>query len=372
MQRLFNFRRRKKVPDSELDQVLEVPIVSGGPQAPRLVCRKPFHKINARVRGKPMFFKLRNAWHSLLQLKWWKLFLVLTGIWTLCHLIFGLLFFFEASRNLGAIQNIHDPADRMIWVFFKCFFFSVQSGQTIGYGWWAPLTPYSNTIVTIDAFAFMAFQIAFTGLIVAKLSRPSLMARRIIFSEVAVVSRHIEYYKGGADSLDTGYYSRDGKLFSLQFRVCNAGRTMLAAAQFRLLLLTHTPAGSAPPPSDPPLHSARSIVPFGTSMPSLSPPLPFAAAAAAAVVVPRGKEKARAIPEEAPIEPVTVGHAWKMDELNFDLNGMRGRIRGTCMSTPLLPLPWSITHTIDQWSPLYGLTLRDLEARHAEIIAIVE
>jgi len=42
------------------------------------------------------------------------------------------------------------------------------------------------------------------------------------------------------------------------------------------------------------------------------------------------------------------------------------------LSTPLLALPWTVTHAIVEMSPLYGLSLEDMAAANGEIIAVLD
>jgi len=65
-------------------------------------------------------------------------------------------------------------------------------------------------------------------------------------------------------------------------------------------------------------------------------------------------------------------YVYRIHELNFELNSQEGRTRGNDLSAPLLPLPWTIIHPIDEKSPLRGITPRGLEASNIEIIAIID
>lgn len=42
------------------------------------------------------------------------------------------------------------------------------------------------------------------------------------------------------------------------------------------------------------------------------------------------------------------------------------------MSMPVLPLPMTITHAINEWSPLYGVTEEKLRESNVEIIAVLD
>eukprot|EP00761_Pharyngomonas_kirbyi_P004611 gb/GECH01004616.1/.p1 GENE.gb/GECH01004616.1/~~gb/GECH01004616.1/.p1 ORF type:complete len:539 (+),score=93.16 gb/GECH01004616.1/:1-1617(+) len=62
----------------------------------------------------------------------------------------------------------------------------------------------------------------------------------------------------------------------------------------------------------------------------------------------------------------------RIHELSFEINDQTGRTRDISMSSPLLPLPWSITHVIDSQSPLYGISKEEFVRRDFEIVAVLE
>ncbi|ETO10662.1 hypothetical protein RFI_26714, partial [Reticulomyxa filosa] len=59
-------------------------------------------------------------------------------------------------------------------------------------------------------------------------------------------------------------------------------------------------------------------------------------------------------------------------ELDFTLNRQKGRIGNTRQSSPLLCLPWTVVHSINQHSPLYQLTMKDMMARNMELICVLD
>jgi len=63
---------------------------------------------------------------------------------------------------------------------------------------------------------------------------------------------------------------------------------------------------------------------------------------------------------------------YEFHELDFEINRQRGRPREMNLSTPLLALPWTVTHAIVEESPLYGLSLEDMAAANGEIIAVLD
>jgi inward rectifier potassium channel len=70
--------------------------------------------------------------------------------------------------------------------FLDAFFFSVQTLSTVGFGQESPRGLYANIIVTIEAFVGVINIAVTTGLVFARVSRPT---ARVLFSEVATVTR---------------------------------------------------------------------------------------------------------------------------------------------------------------------------------------
>jgi len=63
---------------------------------------------------------------------------------------------------------------------------------------------------------------------------------------------------------------------------------------------------------------------------------------------------------------------FEFQELDFEINKQMDRNRDISFSLPLLGLPWTVVHPIDKNSPLYGLSLCDIEKEHGEVIGILE
>ena len=61
---------------------------------------------------------------------------------------------------------------------------------------------------------------------------------------------------------------------------------------------------------------------------------------------------------------------FKLSELDFEVYRKRGRLRSADGDIPMLSLPWTVAHKMDESSPLFGLCRQDLSDRKAEIIAV--
>ena len=120
----------------------------------------------------------RDVYHRLLTLSWPRFFLVVAAWYIAVNVTFALLYQLEP----GSIGGGREP-DR----FEDAFFFSVQTIATIGYGVLNPATRYANIVMTVETVTGLIVFAVVTGLVFARLSRPT---ARILFSDVAVVTRH--------------------------------------------------------------------------------------------------------------------------------------------------------------------------------------
>jgi len=62
---------------------------------------------------------------------------------------------------------------------------------------------------------------------------------------------------------------------------------------------------------------------------------------------------------------------YEFTECDFEINYQHGRNRDLGFSRPLLRLPWTVTHPINKNSPLYGLSLNQMQEENGEIIGIL-
>ncbi|MEZ4819097.1 MAG: ion channel [Bdellovibrionota bacterium] len=133
-----------------------------------------------------------------MQATWPQLLMAIIFIYIVSNLFFATLYLLVPNAISGSAFHS----------FLDTFFFSVQTMSTIGYGVLSPQGLFSNMIVTIEA-AFGLIGIAVvTGVIFAKLAKPS---SKVLFSR---------------NMLDT---TLDGKR-TLTFRIGNArGNDIIAA-----------------------------------------------------------------------------------------------------------------------------------------------
>jgi inward rectifier potassium channel len=118
----------------------------------------------------------KDAYHFLLTMPLGAFFGVMGALYLGINAVFGLLYLV-----VGGIDGVR-PGN-----FLDAFFFSVQTLGTIGYGQMSPRSIGAEALVTVESF-FGLFNLAIaTGLLFARISRPT---ARVMFSDRAVVSLH--------------------------------------------------------------------------------------------------------------------------------------------------------------------------------------
>ena len=145
--------------------------------APRTAtARRPFGLkiVTVGLKRKPF----EDVYHSILVRPWWQ-FVLLTAVgFIVLNLFFAVFYRLEP----GCILNARPDS------FEDCFYFSVQSLATIGYGAMSPATRYGHLIVTIEAFVGILSVAVVTGVTFAKFARPT--AKVMFSARVAAPTRH--------------------------------------------------------------------------------------------------------------------------------------------------------------------------------------
>jgi inward rectifier potassium channel len=105
----------------------------------------------------------------------WGFFAVMAIAFLIVNAFFGSLYLLDPAGLSGARAGSFSDA----------FFFSVQTLGTLGYGVIAPRSLYENIVVTAEVFLGLFNLAVATGLLFARISRPT---ARIMFSDRAVVT----------------------------------------------------------------------------------------------------------------------------------------------------------------------------------------
>jgi len=282
-------------------------------QAPiRLISRKPDRKFNILQQNVPVDGRLADFYHLMLEWSWWELTAVFTVGYAVIHLFFAGLFYADAYGLYGI-----DETQTNIGRYYLCLCFSVQTLSTVGFG--SPLAPksiYVHSVVTVEAYFSILFIAVLTAFIVNKLQRPTRISRNILFSTVAVINQlTADFIDDPGMELTKGYFDV-GQFPTLIVRCCNVRKPLLISSSVKLLLL-------------------RRETMDGRTLPQVL----------------------EANDNEVPVDTRFV---LRIHELDFELFQQFGRPRNLNYSTPQLPLPWTLFHTINPSSPLWGITKRSL------------
>jgi len=117
-----------------------------------------------------------DLYHRVLTMPMSELLLLLATTYVAINVVFALLYMVVP----GSITNARPGS------FLDAFFFSVQTLSTVGYGEKAPHGFYADSIVTVEAFVGLLNIAITTGLVFARVSKPT---ARMLFSRVAIVSQ---------------------------------------------------------------------------------------------------------------------------------------------------------------------------------------
>jgi inward rectifier potassium channel len=125
-----------------------------------------------------------NLYHWLLTMNWRKFMAIIAVIFIGLNVFFAIAYMLCGSSALADTSN--EPTQN---VFFRAFFFSVQTFATIGYGTLHPNGLTANFLVTVESFIGILSQALVTGMLFARFSRPT---ARVKLSEIAVIAPYKE------------------------------------------------------------------------------------------------------------------------------------------------------------------------------------
>jgi inward rectifier potassium channel len=152
---------------------------------------------------------LHDLYHLLLSIRWRSVFLLVTSLYLFINTLFGTAYFLGGE---SALQGIHAGSASERWL--ECFFFSVQTLATIGYGSISPNSLFAHLLVTVEALVGLVGLALVTGIVFSRFSRPT---ARVRFSNRALITR------------------LDGKP-CLIFRMANERLNQIVEAQVRVAL----------------------------------------------------------------------------------------------------------------------------------------
>lgn len=115
----------------------------------------------------------RDLYYFLIQLSWKKFFGLIFFLFLFINIVFASLFYLSPKA-----LSLASPS----W--WDCFFFSVQTFSTIGYGVISPQSFLANIFVTVEAALGLISTAIITGIVFSKFSKPK---SRILFSRQILV-----------------------------------------------------------------------------------------------------------------------------------------------------------------------------------------
>ena len=118
----------------------------------------------------------RDIYRWLLGLSWPQFALFVGAVYIGLNLLFAALYSIDPNSVAGRTSTD--------W-FLDCFFFSVQTLATVGYGHMYPQTLYGHLVSTIEIMTGIFLIAVMTGLIFVRFSRP---IARVVFSRSIVVA----------------------------------------------------------------------------------------------------------------------------------------------------------------------------------------
>jgi inward rectifier potassium channel len=121
-------------------------------------------------------WRWRDVYRWLLGLNWPRFAVFVAIVYIGLNLLFAALYSLQQDSIAGSTGG-H-------W-FFDCFFFSIQTLATVGYGHMYPQTLYAHIISTIEIMTGVFLLAVMTGLIFVRFSRP---IARVVFSRSIVIA----------------------------------------------------------------------------------------------------------------------------------------------------------------------------------------
>jgi inward rectifier potassium channel len=121
-------------------------------------------------------WRWRDVYRWLLSLRWPQFAALVGALYIALNLLFATLYAVDPNSIAGTTGGQ--------W-FYDCFFFSVQTLATVGYGHMYPQTLYGHIITTIEIMGGLFLLAVMAGLIFVRFSRP---IARIAFSNSIVIA----------------------------------------------------------------------------------------------------------------------------------------------------------------------------------------
>jgi len=133
-----------------------------------------------------------DPFHTLINAHWWLLTLTIAASYLFVWFLFGLCYFgcllADPERCISNAHLTNNQQQSTFELFSVAFFFSVQTQQTIGYGYMSPTNYASNMLVALQAIIGLLMEACSIGLVYSKFSRAPTRASSIMFSKKAIIA----------------------------------------------------------------------------------------------------------------------------------------------------------------------------------------
>ena len=157
-------------------------------------------------RQKPRWWQRIVTYHFLLNMSWPRFFGVFIGVFVATNALFATAYYLAGPQTVQGEVGVNSQ-------FLRCFFFSVDTFATIGYGNLSPAGIAAHVIVSAEALVGLTMFAIATGLVFAKFARP---VANIIYSKNAVITP----YRG---------------ITAFMFRVINGSHNQLIDLEARIV-----------------------------------------------------------------------------------------------------------------------------------------
>jgi inward rectifier potassium channel len=140
-----------------------------------------------------------SVYEHLINVSWARFFVLTLACFVAINVIFALLY------SIHGIESLNGKAVSPIQDFLNCFYFSIQTFTSVGYGFHNPQCNFSNVVASLNAFVGLLSFALVTGMLFSRFSKARV---NIMFSEKMLIAPF-----------------NDGK--SLQVRMVNANNNTL-------------------------------------------------------------------------------------------------------------------------------------------------